>query len=338
MRFFIRVVLVFSVFIYPLFAQQPPVPAPDSLVGRGIQLRRDLSTAIQSKDEKKISELSQALFALDTDKMPSEWQQAFIKKQLEQYDYFGDWKGMLVIKNRLMNKKRTSKTTDLADADLLLWISLCYISFPPPRDLRKNDGSPEYEKFAHEYAEKNYRDDKEREKIFQYIVDNFDPNYAPVYMARGNLAGVQFNLGKKAQAYANYLICDSQDLSKLYCLPKADLLAGKVHSAKEVLEDEYSAEFLKQDRETIWSGMLRITEPTVVGYDTDKAIEALRKLRTQHLNNTAFREKLEARLRELSLQSDLIIPAEEMGLPQVTTGTLTTSPPLTAVGIGASKK
>ena len=235
---------------------------------------------------------------------------------------------MQVIKNKLMGKKRASKTDDLIDAELLLWIASCYSGgFPPPPEIRKNDGSPEYMEFAHEYAQKNYRDDKEEERILQYIVDNFDPNYLPAYQAHMELAGTQHNSGKRAQAYANYMICDSQDLKKLYCLPKADILSAKVLSGKEVMESEYS-EYTKRNRKVIQGEMLRITEG-VGGNEADKAIEELRKLRKNHLDSAALREKIEERLRELSLKSDLIIPAEELGLPNVTSGTLATSATLT---------
>ena len=327
--FFLFLLFVGNVVVPTLPAEQASTPAPDSLIGKAIQVDRELTAAMVSKNEKKTQEIAPAIFALDTDKMPPEWRHAFAEEQLGLYSHLGNWKGMLSIKNKLMSKKHVSKTDDLIDADLLLQISRFYTgSFPPPPEIRKNDGSPEYTEFAMEYGEKNYRDDKERERIYQYIVDNFDPNYAPVYMARGNLAGVQYNSTKRVLAYANYLICDRQDLKKLYCLPKADILSAKVLSGKEVMESEYSAKFLRRDKEVIQSEMLRITEG-VGGNDADKAIEALRKLRKSHLDSATLREKIEERLRELSLKSDLIIPAEELGLPNVTSGTLATSATLT---------
>jgi hypothetical protein len=290
-------------------------------------------TAAGRKDEAKMEEVAKTIFACDTDKMPPEWRHAFIEEQLWICHHTGNWKQMEVIKNRLMGKKRARKKDDLLDADLLLCISGYYGGmpyFPPPKELQKHDNEAETSKFALEYFKKNYKDDKEHERILQYIVDNFDPNYGPVHRAERHLASLRVNMGKPVESMLGYQALETQDLKKLYCLPQVDLNNGNLLSAEMVLNQLFPPEYLKKEKSEIHQEMLRVSNFLEVSANVDKAIEELRALRKKHLDNPELRTKIEIRLRELSLKSDLIIPAEELGLPQVTTNTLTTSGTLSA--------
>ena len=311
------------------FAQVPSAnPTSNPRIAEWMKLRKNLERGILQKNETQEREATQAIFALDTDKMPPEWRHAFIDEQLFLCHRNGDWQRMVAIKNKIMSKKREGKKDDLLDADLLRTISGYYVArcFPPPKEVQKPGNEDEADKLALEYSQKHYADEKEEERILQYIVENFDPNYALVYLVRADLAGLRLNMHKPAEAMAGYQAVEGQDFKQLYCVPQVELNSGRMLSGKEVLERLY-APYLKEQKAVVYREMLRVTN--FMEHIPDKAIEELRALRKKHLDDPELRAKLEARLRELSLKSDLIIPAEELGLPKVTSGTLTTTNTLT---------
>jgi hypothetical protein len=312
-----------------LFAQvSATISASDPRISEWLELRKDLESGILQKDETKERKATQAIWMLDTDKMPSEWRFPFVDQQLFLCHRNGDWQRMVAIKNKLMSKKRVGKKDDLIDAALLREISGYYAGtpyFPPPKEVQKPKDEKEANKFALEYFKNHYKDPKERERILLYIVENFDPDYAPVYIARTDLAGLRLNMDRPADALATYQAIETQDFKKLYCLPQIELWTGRLLSGKEVFDRLCPPEYLNNQKNQIYQEMLRVSDFLEASSNVDKAIEELRALRKKHLDAPELCAKIETRLRELSLKSDLIIPAEELGLPKVTTGTLRTS-------------
>lgn len=190
---------------------------------------------------KRIDDIgNQKIIKADTDNMPQEWRHRFITAQLFLYQLNGGWNEMLAIRDRLMNKKRVNKTDSLLDADILLEIKgyFCNVACYPPNEIRKVEpNSEEYRKFACEYWETHYKDEKEVERILQYVVDNFDNNYAPVADAYFSLACSQKRLGKNDLALKNYQAFDAFDRTKLYCIPMLDS-SGKMLPVEEVFKDQ----------------------------------------------------------------------------------------------------
>jgi hypothetical protein len=176
-----------------------------------------------------------------------------------------------------------------------------------------------------EYWKKNYMNPQEEARILQYIVDTFDINYAAVAHAHHCIAVNRHLAGNYGQSLAEYKAFNQIDVQKLYCLPLVSSNFTIILSAEKNFSENYK-NIIEMDRKSSPNAML----DAAASMDVPVAIAELRALRKMYLTDDALRKKIEEQLRELSLKSDLIIPAEELGLPQVTTNTLTTSGTLSA--------
>ncbi|HBF33912.1 TPA: hypothetical protein DDW35_05055 [Candidatus Sumerlaeota bacterium] len=250
------------------------------------------------------------------------------------------------IKERELNRF-VGRTLGLSVAGIATFVMALEPPFTPdPRSLL----------FFSPYWGKDYDQYEEAERVYQYLADNFDPNYAPVLLVRhplgivqmkqtklreiaekmphykGTVASVGYNrsgyfyraplleeckklkalsCAKGEQAIKNYKVIEKADEKKLYSRPRYDFHDGKMLSAEEALaRDVLRLKTVKASLPRCMATAVAMTEP-------DTALLELRVLRKKTEPNSKDRAYIEGLIREMSLQTDAEIPADEMGLPLV---------------------
>jgi hypothetical protein len=228
--------------------------------------------------EERKQQTRDQFLAEDVDKMPSEWRYAFIDVRLWWYQVNGNWDGMIAIRDKLMSVERPDPKQSLLDADLLYKIASYFIHvvfYPPTGHASVTDME------AHNYWKKNYFSDAEAEKIYQYIVDHFDMNYATTVEALDELAGCQLRLNKDQQALDNLKRLENINLSKLYSVDRIHVGLKAMRSGSEQLK--------KNELPSLEISKRKLPEnmaASVTGLPREKRLEELTRIEEKYKNSS----------------------------------------------------